>query len=65
MAAPGAVTRAVLKNQLITPRPARAPASCATMNMGTSPGAIPEKLSVSARAIVTAGLAKEVEAVNQ
>ncbi len=35
------------------------------MNIGTSIGAIPEKLFVSARAIVTAGLAKDVEAVNQ
>jgi hypothetical protein len=35
------------------------------MKIGTSPGAIPEKLLVSARAIVTAGFAKEVEAVNQ
>ena len=35
------------------------------MNMGTSAGAIPEKLFVRARAIVTAGLAKDVEAVNQ
>ena len=47
------------------PSPARAPTSCATMNMGTSPGAMPEKLSVNARATVTAGLAKDVDAVNQ
>ena len=42
-----------------------APASCAAMNAGTPPGAMPEKVSDKARAIVTAGLANEVEAVNQ
>jgi hypothetical protein len=31
----------------------------------TDPGAMPEKVSVNVRAIVTAGLAKLVEAVNQ
>ena len=30
------------------------------MNPGTSPGAMPEKLSVMARPMVTAGLAKDV-----
>jgi hypothetical protein len=35
------------------------------MKSGTECGAIPEKLFVNARAIVTAGLAKLVEAVNQ
>ena len=54
-----------MKNQRMTTRPAKAPASCATINIGTSAGAIPEKLLVSARATVTAGLAKDVEAVNQ
>ena len=57
--------RDALKNQRMTPRPANAPTNCATMNIGTSAGAIPEKLLVSARAIVTAGLANDVEAVNQ
>jgi len=37
----------------------------AAMNMGASAGAIPEKLFVSAQAIVTAGLAKDVDHVNQ
>ena len=44
------------KNHRMTTSPARAPANCATMNMGTSAGAMPEKLSVNARAIVTAGI---------
>jgi len=35
------------------------------MNPGTEDGAIPAKLSVRLRAIVTAGLAKDVDAVNQ
>lgn len=38
---------------------------CAITNPGTSAGRIPEKVSESERAIVIAGLAKEVEAVNQ
>ena len=54
-----------MKNQRMTPRAASAPTSCAAINIGTSPGAMPEKLSVNARAIVTAGLAKDVDAVNQ
>jgi hypothetical protein len=40
-------------------------ASCAAINPGAEDGEIPAKLSVSDRATVTAGLAKEVEAVNQ
>jgi hypothetical protein len=35
------------------------------MKAGTSPGAIPANVSERERAIVTAGLANEVEAVNQ
>ncbi len=42
-----------------------APSSCATMKPGASTGRMPEKVSVRLRAMVTAGLAKEVEAVNQ
>ena len=45
--------------------PISAPAACAAMKAGTSIHRIPAKLSVKARAIVTAGLAKLVEAVNQ
>jgi hypothetical protein len=43
----------------------RAPAICATMNNGTSPGRIPANVSDSERAMVTAGFANEVDAVNQ
>src|SRR4029453_7427996 len=42
-----------------------APASWATMNAGTSVGRMPAKVSLAARAMVTAGFAKEVDAVNQ
>jgi hypothetical protein len=41
------------------------PASWASMNAAIPAGAIPAKVSESDRAIVTAGLAKDVEAVNQ
>src|SRR5262249_50811260 len=44
---------------------APAPMSCPNRNPGTSAGRIPEKVSVAARARVTAGLAKAVEDVNQ
>jgi len=55
----GSAGRAVLKNQLMTPSPASAPSSCATMNIGTSPGAMPRSCR-QRRAIVTAGFAKDV-----
>src|SRR5260370_5262833 len=57
-------TSEAAKNQRMTPSPVDAPASCATMNMGTSAGAIPEKLRVSARAIGTAGLDKDRDALD-
>ena len=41
------------------------PASCAAMNPGMSDGEMPANVSESARATVTAGLANEVDAVNQ
>jgi hypothetical protein len=44
---------------------AMAPISCARMNARTLAGAIPEKLLVNDLAIVTAGFAKDVDAVNQ
>src|SRR6185295_5494925 len=44
---------------------AAAPRSCATMNPGASAGRIPANVSEAARASVTAGLANDVEAVNQ
>jgi hypothetical protein len=49
----------------MTAAAASAPASCAAMNAGTDAGAIPAKVLLSDRAMATAGLAKEVEAVNQ
>ena len=39
--------------------------TCITMNIGTLSGAMPAKVSLSMRAIVTAGLAKLVDDVNQ
>jgi len=44
---------------------ANAPTNCAPMNAGTSAGRIPENALLSERAIVMAGLANEVDAVNQ
>jgi hypothetical protein len=41
------------------------PANCATMKAATAAGAILENVSVNERAMVTAGLANDVEAVNQ
>jgi len=42
-----------------------APMSWATTNAGAFEGRIPAKVSVAERASVTAGLANDVEAVNQ
>src|SRR5437868_5125254 len=42
-----------------------APMSCMTMNIGTELGAMPAKVFESVRAMVTAGLAKLVDEVNQ
>ena len=42
-----------------------APMNCAAMNAGVSAGRMPEKVSVNERARVTAGLANDVDAVNQ
>jgi hypothetical protein len=44
---------------------ASAPANCAATNAGTSDGRIPENVFETARAKVTAGLANEVDDVNQ
>ncbi|MFT5665038.1 MAG: hypothetical protein ACI9JR_002444 [Gammaproteobacteria bacterium] len=38
---------------------------CMTINMGAFSGAIPATLSLSVRAMVTAGLANDVDEVNQ
>src|SRR5262245_20348017 len=45
--------------------PAAAPSNWAPTKPGTSAGRIPAKVSVIARAIVTAGFANDVDAVNQ
>ena len=47
------------------PRPTVAPTICAAMNGATEIGAIPAKLSENIRPTVTAGLANDVELVNQ
>src|SRR6185503_625283 len=46
-------------------RPSAPPIACAATNAGTSLGSMPANVSVSARASVTAGLANEVDDVNQ
>ena len=48
-----------------TTAPANAPSSSATMKPGASAGAMPANVLLRLRAMVTAGLANEVEAVNQ
>jgi hypothetical protein len=53
------------QSHLPTVTAAAIPANCATMNAATPEGAIPAKVSDNERAIVTAGLAKDVYAVNQ
>lgn len=42
-----------------------APMTWKTMNIGTLNGAMPEKVSLKARASVTAGLAKEADEVKK
>ncbi len=54
-----------LRSQPKTSVAATAPTICARINPGAWAGTMPEKVSVRLRAIVTAGLAKEVEEVNQ
>ena len=53
------------QSHLPTITAAAIPANWATMKAVTPDGAMPAKVSDSARAMVTAGLANEVEAVNQ
>jgi len=53
------------KSQRNTGTATQTAATCAIRKGGAEDGAMPAKLSVNARASVTAGLAKEVEAVNQ
>jgi len=52
-------------NQRPSTTAANMPMNCAAINAMTPAGAIPAKVSDNERAIVTAGLANEVEAVNQ
>src|SRR6185436_2338253 len=52
-------------NQQATSVATPAPANSAKMNAGTSEGRIPANVSLSDRARVTAGFAKDVEEVNQ
>ena len=49
----------------MSPNARPAPTSWAAMNIGADVGLIPAKVSESVRAIVTAGLAKLVDDVNQ
>ena len=54
-----------LNNQLSINAATEAENNCTKINAGASEGAIPEKVLVIVLAIVTAGLAKEVDEVNQ
>ena len=59
------VERPGMKMRATSASPTTAPTSCTAMNPATDPGAIPAKVSVKARMMVTAGLAKDVDEVNQ
>src|SRR4051794_29265849 len=48
-----------------SPRPTAPPTSCAAMNPGSDCGAIPAKVSLNARPMLTAGFANDVDEVNQ
>jgi MFS family permease len=66
----GAIMLGAYVGRLGTSQPKRnvalkAPASCATMNSGASAGRIPANVSDNDLAMVTAGLANDVDAVNQ
>src|SRR5258706_3367508 len=52
-------------SHVMTSMPMTAPKSSAAMKPGSSTGRIPENVLVNERAIATAGLANDVEAVNQ
>jgi hypothetical protein len=55
----------VWNSKRANPNAANAPANCAKTNPGASMGRIPENVLVSDRAMVMAGFANEVDAVNQ
>ena len=52
-------------SQANTSAASTAPMNSAAINAGTSIGRMPEKVSVNPRAMATAGLAKDVDDVNQ
>jgi len=62
---PSVFAPSVYSNQPKVSVATTAPISCARINADTCAGAIPAKVSENPRAIVTAGFAKLVEAVNQ
>src|ERR1700754_2544648 len=65
-ALPGCSAAAPARNsQLINASATTAPTNSAAMKPGRSTGRMPEKVLLSERAMATAGLAKDVEAVNQ
>jgi len=61
----GATTGRAGTSHLNSAVAAAAPPNCAAMKAGTSTGRIPLKVSVAALANATAGLANDVDAVNQ
>src|SRR5579863_425654 len=61
----GGASGFVRKSQVIASMPTTAPQSSAMMKPGRSRGRMPENVFVKERAIATAGLANDVEAVNQ
>jgi hypothetical protein len=61
----GTAVGATGTNQRMRSVAAPAPRTCAATKAGTSGGRIPAKVLVSDRATVTAGFAKQVDAVNQ
>ena len=62
---PAAAPSAAGNNIIDTGTAIAAPMSCARIKPGTSPSAMPANVVVKPRASVTAGLANEVEEVNQ
>jgi len=61
----GAMTGSAGTSHLKSAVAAAAPSNCAAIKLGTSVGRMPQKVSVAALARVTAGLANDVDAVNQ
>ena len=59
------IMRRSRRSQVMTRRPMTPPNNSAAIKPGRSTGRIPEMVLVNDRAIATAGLANDVEAVNQ